>query len=180
MLNQSQKSSNIALLFVVILCAVLLRLVPHPPNFAPVGAIALFGGAHFRNRFSAFAVPLVVLFLSDLFIGFHRTMPFVYVGFSIIVLMGMLLRNRRSVLAVCCLSLATSLVFFVVSNFGFWALGTIYPKTATGLLSSYIAAIPFFQFTVAGDLFYCAIMFGGYEVASRQIPAFNGRRAAAA
>ncbi len=86
-----------ALLAGMVMAAAALRLLPHPMNFAPVGALALFGGASFRSKRMALALPLVSLIAGDIFIGFHRMMPYVYASFLLSVAIGFWLRRGRSV-----------------------------------------------------------------------------------
>jgi hypothetical protein len=153
-----------------ILGAAALRLVPHPPNFTPIAAMALFGGAHLERRWLAFAVPLGAMLLSDLLIGFHSGMAFVYASFASVVLIGWAVRARLTPLRIGGAALASSALFFVVTNFGTWLLSGMYPHTATGLASCYVAAIPFFQNTVAGDLVYSGLLFGGFALLLDAIP----------
>ena len=160
-------------LFVGVLLAAASRLIPHPANVTPIAAMALFGGAHFSNRVAAFLVPLSAMILSDLILGFHSTMPFVYGSFVLIVLIGTLLRRRRTVPAVGVAAMASSVLFFLVTNFGVWVTGTLYPKTWTGLVTAYVAGLPFFRNTVLGDLFYVAVLFGGFAFLERYIPALR-------
>ena len=100
-------------------------------------------------------------------------MPIVYACFVATVGLGLLLRRRRSILAVGAGSLGSSMLFFAVTNFGVWAMFDFYPKTATGLAGCYAAAIPFFQNTIAGDLFFCTLLFGGFALAERAFPALR-------
>jgi len=160
-------------LLIFILAAAVARLVPHPPNFAPIGAMALFGGACFANKRAAFAVPLIAMFLSDVVLGFHRLMPVVYGSFVLIVGLGFLLRRRRTLLPIAGAALASSVLFFIFTNFGVWALGSWYPKTWEGLTACYIAALPFFRNTLLGDAVYAAALFGGLALAEKQIPALR-------
>lgn len=164
----------------MILMAALSRLVPHPPNFTPIAAMALFGGARFTDRKAAFLVPLAAMFLSDLAIGLHGMIPLVYGSFALIVCMGLCLRRRGGAHAVAVTTLAGSLLFFVTTNFGVWALGSLYPRSAQGLLACYTAAIPFFGNTVAGDLFYSAMLFGSFALAERRFPVLRPAAGAAA
>ena len=158
------------ILLAVILAAAAFRLLPHPPNFTPIGAIALFSGAHFRNRGYSFVLPLAAMFLSDLVIGLHPLIPVVYGSFALIVTIGLWLRSRKNVLTIAGAALTSSLVFFLLTNFGVWGMGSLYPKTVAGLLAAYVAAIPFFRNTVSGDLFYTAILFGGFALLERAFP----------
>lgn len=163
---------------------VLARLMPHPPNFTPIAATALFGGAYFASRKAAFMVPLIAMYLSDLFLGFfvydfgwfNGQMPFVYVSFAVTVLLGMVIRHRCSPLRVGAAALAGSILFFILTNFGVWAVGTFYPKTVGGLVACYVAAIPFFRNTLAGDFAFTALLFGGFALAERWIPILREKR----
>lgn len=150
--------------------AVASRLIPHPVNFAPVAALALFGGAYFDRKYS-FILPFAVLVLSDAVIGFHDGIAWVYGSFFLVGLIGWTLRERRTVARTAGASLAGSVLFFVVTNFGVWIQGTMYTPDVAGLVDCYVAAIPFFRNTVAGDLFYAALLFGAAELASRKVPA---------
>src|SRR3990172_7431795 len=123
------------------------RLIPHLPNFTPIGAIALLGGALFANRVAAFGVPLAALLLSDALIGFHSGMPVVYGCFALTVCIGFRLRQRRSFARVAGATLAASWLFFLVTTFAVWVFGhgRLYPMTLEGLVACYVAAIPFFR-----------------------------------
>ena len=158
------------------------RLLPHLPNFTPIGGMALFGAAHGSRR-SAIIAPLAALAISDLFIGNHATMPFVYASFILIALMGgVLFRNGITTTRVIGGSLASSLILFGLTNFGVWAVGTLYPPTWQGLVLCYTMALPYLAYTAAGDLFYVGVFFGGYALATRHagIPALAIARRATA
>lgn len=146
----------------MILSAAAMRLVPHPPNFTPIAAMALFGGAHFSTKRMALSVALGAMLLSDVVLGLHDLMPFVYGSFALTVLLGAALRNRGRWKFVVSASLAASTLFFLITNFGVWAIGGLYPRSASGLVACYMAAIPFFGWTLAGDLFYTGAWFGAY------------------
>ncbi len=151
------------------------RLLPHPPNFTPVAAMALFGGACFSSRLAAFFVPLAAMLASDAFIGFHRGMIAVYACFAATVCIGLWLRRRRAFGPIAGATLASSLLFYMATNFAVWALGhgRLYPMTLEGLATCYIAAIPFFRNTLLGDGFYCFALFGSLTLAERMIPAMR-------
>nr|BCX01439.1 MAG: hypothetical protein KatS3mg041_1485 [Bacteroidota bacterium] len=158
----------------LIALAALSRLLPHPPNFTPIGAMALFSGAHMGLRPGAFAVPLLALLVSDLLIGTHPLMPFVYGSFALITVLGyVLLHTRRTLWRLGGSALLASTLFYLITNFGVWAVGSWYPKTPEGLLSCYIAAIPFFGNTLAGDLFFTAVLFGLWAWLERRVPALE-------
>ncbi len=155
----------------LILVAAASRLLPHPPNFTPIAAIALFAGACFGAKRWAFAAPLAAMVLSDLVIGLHPLLPIVYGSFAMIVCIGFCLRTQRRLMPIAGAALASSLLFFIVTNFGVWALGSFYPKTAQGLLACYVAAIPFFWNTLLGDAVYTVALFGGFRLIERGFPA---------
>lgn len=162
-----------AVLLMTILAAAMLRLAPHPANFSPIAAMGLFGGAYLGHRAAGFIAPLAALLLSDLVLGLYGHMEIVYAATALSVCLGWLLRANRSPLRVACAALASSLLFFVVTNFGVWALDAIYPRNLTGLVGCYTAALPFFQNTVTGDLFFSALLFGGFALAARLFPALR-------
>lgn len=164
--------SRLGLLIGMIFAAAATRLVPHPPNFESIGAIALFAGAHFDDKRWAFVLPLAAMLLSDAVIGFHSQMAGVYGTFALVVCLGFLLRERRTALKVTGAAVASSVLFFVVTNFGVWAFDSLYPRTFEGLVICYIAAIPFFGATLAGTLFYTAVLFGGFALVERRIAIF--------
>src|SRR5436309_9574214 len=156
-----------------IVTAAALRLVPHPPNFTPIGAMALFSGAYVGRRPLAFVAPLAALLLSDLVLGFYHGMATVYGTTALIVLLGWVALRRVSAIRVGLAAIASSILFFVVTNFGMWLFSGFYPRTLAGLEACYVAAIPFFQNTVAGDLFYAGLLFGGFALVERSIPALR-------
>jgi hypothetical protein len=153
-----------------IVTAAALRLVPHPPNFTPIGAMALFGGAYLGRRGIAFVAPLAALLLSDAVIGFHPYMWATYLSMALIVLIGWAVRSRITPLRVGGAAVASSVLFFVLTNFSVWLGSSVYPQTLAGLAACYVAAIPFFQNTLAGDLFYTALLFGGFFLLEKAIP----------
>jgi hypothetical protein len=165
-------------MLLAILAAAMLRLAPHPANFSPIAAMGLFGGAYLTNRAAGFVAPLAVLFLSDLVLGLYGHMEIVYAAMALSVCLGWLLRQNRSPLRIAAATLASSLLFFAVTNFGVWALGTLYPHSLAGLAACFTAALPFFQNTLAGDLFFSALLFGGFALAEHRIPALRAAPAA--
>lgn len=153
--------------YLLIPVGVIARLLPHLPNFTPIGGMALFGAAHGSRR-SAIVAPLAAMALSDLVLGSHGSLPFVYASFVLIAVMGMVVfRNGVSVPRVIGASMASSLILFGVSNFGVWATGTMYAPTWQGLLTCYAMALPYLRNTMLGDLFYAGVFFGGYALATR-------------
>ena len=164
--------SRILALLSAILAAAALRLVPHPPNFTPIGAMALFSGAYLGRRTTvlAFAAPLAAMLVSDAILGFYSGFWITYLAVAAIVLIGSLALTRRSVLRIGLAAVAGSITFFLISNFGTWALSGMYPHSLAGFAACYAAAVPFFQNTVAGDLFYATLLFGGFALAEHLVP----------
>lgn len=154
----------------LILTAAFSRLLPHPPNVAPVTALALFGAVYLERR-QAFLIPIGAMLLSDLLIGFHTGMPFVYGSFILMGCIGLWLKSHRGIAATAGATLAGSVVFFMITNFGVWLLqhGT-YPRTFSGLVECYVAAIPFFRNTLLGDIGYVVLLFGSYGLGRRFVP----------
>ncbi len=168
----------------LIVAAALTRLLPHPPNFSPVEAIALFGGAYFASRQWAAIVPLLAMLVSDLALGAVHGADYasylggpsfwsVYACIAVSVVLGFRLRGRVSGARVIGYSLAGSLLFFAVTNYGAWLSDPAYPRTAAGLAAAYVAGIPFFRWTVLGTLAYGAILFGGFALLRRQLPSLR-------
>jgi len=157
----------------LIVLAAALRIAPHPWNFTPIGAMALFSGAVLKDRRLAFIFPLVALFAGDIFLGFHKLIPIVYASFLANVAIGLWLRERRTIARISLATLLSAIQFFLVTNFAVWQFLTGYPHTASGLVACYIAGIPFFWNTLAGDAFYAALLFGSFAFAERFVPAFR-------
>jgi hypothetical protein len=183
-------SSHVApgplMLAALILVAALSRVLPHPPNFSPVEAVALFGGAYFASRHWALLVPLAAMFLSDLVLakingGAYATwfgnggIALVYLCVALGVVLGYGLRGKVSGGRVLGYSLLGSVLFFVVTNFGAWLFEPMYAKTPAGLIAAYAAGIPFFQWTVLGTLFYSAVLFGGFALLRSRVPALRAQ-----
>jgi hypothetical protein len=174
-INMENKITNKLIVPVILLAfAVLSRILPHPPNFTAIGAIALFGAAQLQSNWKAILIPFAALFISDLFINNvvyanyydHFTWqisPFVYLAFALILALGFfVLRGRTNTAAIVGSSLAASVIFYLFTNAMSWQIDPMYTKDFSGLIASYIAGIPFFFNTVAGDLFYCGVLFGSY------------------
>ena len=164
-----------------ILLGALSRLIPHPHNFTPLAAMALFGGTYLRDKKLAFFVPIIAMFISDIVLeivngtGFHSEMPWVYGSMLLITCLGFFLRGREQRQTIMVASLTGSMLFFFVTNFGCWTHGT-YGYTLSGLGTCYVAGIPFFKGTVMGDLFYNLVFFGGFALVQRFAPAFAGKK----
>ena len=166
----SSNHTRLAALLSAIVAAAALRLVPHPPNFSPIDAMALFSGAYLGRRWIAFVAPLAALLLSDLVLGFYAGMTMVYATVALIVVIGWWVSSRRTPMRIAGAAIASSVAFFAITNFAMWLFSGFYPVTYAGLIACYTAAIPFFQNTVAGDLFYVVLLFGGFRIAELTLP----------
>ncbi|PYK37843.1 MAG: hypothetical protein DME49_10030 [Verrucomicrobia bacterium] len=161
-------------LSVIVGLAALSRLLPHPPNVTPIAAMALFAGAHFRNRKAAFLLPIAAMFLSDLVLGFAvygsallKSQPVVYFCMLTAVAIGRLIRTNRSALKIASPTFGNAVMFYLVTNFAVWAWGALYPRTWSGLIACYTAAIPFFRNSLIGDITFVALLFGGFALLER-------------
>jgi hypothetical protein len=169
----------------LILLAALSRLLPHPPNFAPVTALAVFGAIRYSDHRAALLSPLLALLASDLVRevlyryglaeqwGLYRGMGVVYGATALVVLMAGLARGTRAPLLLALMTLAGSCLFFVVTNFAVWVGGAMYPRTGEGLVLCYTAAVPFFRNALFGDAFYATVLFGVWALAEAGVPALR-------
>ena len=154
----------------MIFAAAVLRILPHLLNFTPIGAMAIFAGSLFRNRWVAFLLPLAALFAGDLFVGLYKLMFIVYASFALSVAIGRWVAQSRTFARIGVAVFLGALQFFVVTNFAMWALSDFYPKTSTGLATCFVNAIPYFWNTLAGDALYAAVLFGGFALAEEFLP----------
>lgn len=169
-IENSMKISNFKLKIIqlssplaIIIFAVLLRLFPHLPNVAPIAAMALFGGVYLNKKY-ALLIPVIAMFISDFFLGFHPSMPMVYGSFLLTGLLGLAIKRKKNAYTILGGSLASSLIFFLLTNMNYWYATALYPKTFSGFIASYTNALPFFRNTILGDLLYNGIFFGSYEL----------------
>lgn len=165
--------------YLFIFFGAVLRFVPHAANFAPIGAMALFGGARLNKKY-ALVFPLLAMIVSDYFIGFYswQIMASVYASFLIYGLLGLWARKNESWLKIGGATLAGSVLFFLITNGAVWVFGSMYPKTIKGLIACYVAGLPFWRNTLLGDIFYAAAFFGVYELAKKYLEAPLKRRLA--
>ena len=155
-------------LSIIVFAIALFRILPHPANVSPVAAMALFGGAYFADKRVALIIPFLALLLSDLIIGLHDTMVFVYASFVITMLIGYWIKDRQGVVTIASATVASSALFFLVTNFGAWLSHGMYPMTAQGLIQAYVAGLPFLQNTLLGNLFFSTVLFGGFMLLQKQ------------
>ena len=140
---------------------VLWRLTVQIPNFSPVMAVALMSGVYLHHRYWAVALPLIAMLLSDLFLGLHGSMLFVYTGMIMATLIGFWLKRHLRLTLVMFSSVIASSVFFLMTNFGAWlSLVQLYPRSFTGLMEAYLAGIPFFQTSLTADVLFSVMIYG--------------------
>jgi hypothetical protein len=156
---KNNKKTVFGIIFILFIS--LTRLLPHPPNVTPLTGIALFSGSTIGGMM-AFGPPLLIMLISDAFLGFHATIPFVYGSFIIITLFGFILQYRNKLHHYIIASLCSSTLFFLITNFGVWLTSPMYQKTINGLILCYTMGIPFFRNTILGDMFYTIGIFYGY------------------
>lgn len=165
---------RMALIAAIVIAGAALRIAPHPMNFTPIGAVALFSGACFTTKRAAIVVPLLSLAAGDIFIGFHQLIPCVYASFLVSVALGFWLRPKKSVARIGAATLVGAMQFFLVSNFGLWASGIgRFSRDASGLIACYVAGLPLFWNTLAGDAFYAVVLFGGMALAEKRFPSLR-------
>lgn len=172
--NQDIAKIPSAVIYGLILFAILSRLLPHPMNITSVGALSLFAGAFLPIRI-AWIAPVTALLVGDAASGFYHpvVMLFVYGGFAGGTLIGrLMLVNKRTITKLAGSAFISASIFFVLSNFGMWLSGA-YPATIDGLINCYIRGIPYFRYSLIGDIFYTFLLFGSYEllrlIMSRQL-----------
>lgn len=183
-MNKLLRSPHFWVIFIMILLAALTRVLNHPPNMAPIAAIALFGAVYFKKRAHAFILPIIALLCSDILLevtynagiqpnkGFYGLSGLIYITFIGIVLIGFLLNKKFNVLTLIPATLGGSVLFFIVTNFGVWVLDPIaYTRDFSGIIRCYTLAIPFFKNTLIGDMAYVTLLFGSYELIIKRIPA---------
>ena len=168
MITQAVKKIQIAeaaIAVLLVLIGVGSRLLPHPPNFTPITAIALFAGFYLSKR-TAFVLPIAAMLISDIFIGYYQfsLMAVVYGSFLLCVFLGFWLKKNKKWYTIGGSALLGAVLFFLITNFAVWAFTPWYAKTFAGLIQSYFMALPFFKNTLLGNLFYVSVFFGIYEL----------------
>lgn len=155
----NNKKQMVIILFIVV--AAMFRLMPHFPNVTPITAMALFSGVYLTNKKLVFIIPILAMFISDLFLGFSSITLFVYAAFILVSYIG-ISSKKVSIKTI----LLSSIGFFIITNFGVWLFG--YPKTLNGLMECYTLAIPFFRNSLIGDFFFAGVMYYGFEFVSKK------------
>ncbi len=159
--------SRVWVMFGFVAIGILSRLLPHPPNFTAMNAMILCLGTMLGTSSLTFMAAIPTLIITDAIFGYHSTIPFVYLSYGLIAMMGTSLIGTRLIP----ISLLSSLLFFIVTNFGSWMTTELFPHTLNGLILCYIAALPFLSTQIAGDLIYSAVFFGCYVACT--IPYIN-------
>lgn len=154
----------------IIMLAAMLRFVPNRYNITPIIAIALFGGAYFKNKKVAFIIPIITMLITDVFLGFHNTMFAVYGCFAVSVLIGIFYLKTVNIGKVISASLLSSIIFYLVTNLAVWLFTGMYSNDFAGLILCYERAIPFFRNSLLGDLIYSGLLFGGFAFLERYLP----------
>lgn len=167
MISKKGKILEIVIAITFVLIGVGLRLLPHPPNFAPIAAIALFGGVYLSRK-TAFVLLMAIMVISDIFLGGYYFIPLmisVYGCFLLFIVLGSWLKKHKKWYNIGGSAILSAVLFFIITNFTVWAFTPWYAKTLSGIIQCYIMAIPFFKNTLLGNLFYVTAFFGAYEIA---------------
>ena len=175
--NNKAVHLRFSVITLLVVLAALSRLIPHPPNVAPIAGMALFGTAYYSKKYWAYLIPIISMWVSDLilnnvmysqyfdsFVWFYSGSLFSYAAFALIVLMGSITLKKKNVGSVLFSALGASIIFFIVSNLGVWLTSPLYAKSWEGLIACYVVAIPFMQNTLIGDLCYTAVLFGLFKM----------------
>lgn len=180
-MNKKIWNTRLTVILGIIIAGAFMRLIPHWPNFTPIAAIALFGGAYMGKKYLAYAVPIVAMLVSDLVIGLHSSMVAVYIAFAITVTIGLFLRRKLNAFTILGASLTSSVIFFLITNFAAWLSSPhLYTANFAGLMQCYTAGlvffndgsygISFFMNEVTGGLFYNTMFFGAFYLARLKFP----------
>jgi len=164
-LKKKDKLLQVAITITFVLIGISLRLLPHPPNFTPIFAIALFAGVYLSKKI-AFSLPLIIMLVSDIFIGTYepKLMIFVYSSFILCVCLGLWLKKHKKWQTVLGGSILSAVIFFFITNLAVWVFTPWYAKTFSGIMQCYLMALPFFRNTLFGNIFYVTVFFGTYEL----------------
>ena len=156
------------LIIIFILLGVFTRIIPHPPNFTAIGAIALFSGAFIKEKHLAFLIPIIIMLMSDLLLG-YKLMLSVYISFIAIVGLGWFLQKKQTMKQIIHISLLASIIFFIITNFSVFLTSSMYPKNIIGLIECYTLAIPFFLNTLLSNIIYSIIMFYSFNIVKHRL-----------
>ncbi len=144
------------------------RFMFHIPNFTPVIVLALFSGVYLKKKY-ALLLPVALMAVTDIFIGLHRTMFFTWGSLVLIAAIGLWVGKHKSIKTIATTSLASAILFFLVTNAGVWLVSGLYPRTLAGLSQCFLLAIPFFRMMLLSTFVYSVVMFGLYEFIALRI-----------
>ena len=170
MTTSNQNTVRTLIVISMMLLVAFTRMLPHAPNFTAVMAVALFGGAKFKRTSFAILIPLLVMLVTDIFIGFYSLMPVVYGCIALTTLMGMYAGKKSSALFIIGASLLSSIIFFLATNAAVWYHDPLHTQNVAGLIACYDEAIPFFRNQLFGDLFFNFVLFGSYRLVKAKYP----------
>ena len=145
------------------------RIIPHPPNFTPILGMAVFAGAIFDKKIYSFAILLFAMILSDLFLGFHGSMPIIYFAICLNIAVGIYFINKISYFKIFVSLVSGSLIFFIITNFAVWFSSGMYPYSLVGLLTCYTMALPFLQNTIISTVLYGVGVFFIFELSNKYL-----------
>ncbi len=185
-MSPTQVRTRFFVLSALIFAAAFSRVIPHMPNFSPLGAIALFGAGYFARRWQAFVIPLTATWLSDLFINnviyakyypdftwFYQGFYWQYSSYSLISLVGILIFTKVTPLRILASALSSTTIFFLITNFSAWPGEPSYTQDLQGLIDCYVAGLPYLKGTLLGDLFYATLLFSGFTILQRKYPSLR-------
>ena len=168
-------NKHILLGLMIVAVLSLSRLIPHPPNFTPILGMAVFSGAIFGKRYMSYLIPIAAMLLSDLYLGFHASMPVIYFSIAVCVLIGTTIETRVSILN-SFLSISLGVVFFfLITNFMVWYGSGMYELSISGLMTCYLMGLPFLQNTFISSILYGMGAFLIYDILNKRI-VFNKNR----
>ena len=162
-------NKHLILGFTIIFFLALSRLIPHPPNFTPILAMAVFSGAIINRKFIAYLIPLAAMLLSDLYLGFHSSMPIIYFSLAVCVLIGTFIEARISILNSMISIIAGVIAFYLITNFAVWYGSGMYDYSFSGLITCYIMGLPFLQNTFISSLIYGIGAFLIHDVINKRL-----------
>ena len=150
---------------ILIIIGIASRLLPHLPNFTTIGALSLFSGFYLKKK-TSFIVPLAVMIISDIFLGFYNIwlMVFVYLSILLSILLGIWLKKRKTWYNIAAFSVFSAVSFFLITNFAVWLFTPWYEKTFSGLVLCYFLGLPFLRNDILGNAFYTAVFFAAFEL----------------
>jgi hypothetical protein len=181
LMNKKIWNTRFTVILGIIFAGALMRLIPHWPNFTPIAAMALFGGAYLGKKYLAFAIPILAMLVSDLVIGFHSSMLAVYIAFAITVTIGLFIRKKLNGFTILGAALSSSMIFFLITNFAAWLSSPhLYTANFAGLMQCYTAGlmffndgsygVSFFMNEAMGGVFFSSMFFGAFYLAKLRFP----------